>query len=60
MLSKVEGKTSRIAVWESSLRFLFAVFNPNLHVIYFAVNQATACSRRLICLAFHRFGLKPV
>ena len=41
--------------------FLFAVFYPNLHIIFnFALDQATACLRRLICLAFRRFGFKPV
>ena len=30
-------------------RFLFAVFYPNLHIIFnFALDQATACLRRLI------------
>ena len=48
-------------MWESNLRFLFAVFYPNLHIIFnFALDQATACLRRLICLAFRRFGFKPV
>ena len=46
---------------ESNLRFLFAVFYPNLHIILnFALDQATACLRRLICLTFRRFGFKPV
>ena len=41
--------------------FLFAVFYPDLHIIFnFALDQATACPRRLICLAFRRFGFKPV
>ena len=49
------------ALWESNLRFLFAVFYPNLHIIFnFALDQAIACLRRLICLAFRRFGFKPV
>ena len=44
-------------MWESNLRFLFAVFYPNLHIIFnFALDQATACLRRLICLAFRHFS----
>ena len=52
---------TRKELWESNLRFLFAVFYPNLHIIFnFALDQATASLRRLICLAFRRFGFKPV
>ena len=45
-------------LWEGlcgnqTFRFLFAVFYPNLHIMFnFALDQATACLRRLICLAF--------
>ena len=60
--TKSDGAVKLIyVVWESNLQFLFAVFYPNLHIIFnFALDQATACLRRLICLAFRRFGFKPV
>ena len=46
------------AVGIKPLIFLCCVL-PDLHIIFnFALNQATACSRRLICLAFSLFWFK--